>query len=389
MGFLSTMDAFEFVVAAIQPSLLLQPKFYRQSRPLYILMGSVVGYTVYYTTYPLHNVFKKELQQRSLHKNSEIETEKELLFFCFFYGYVILNIAILLISLLIFDKIMRSFKLKWVNKPFLYGLMLFLLVANSETKYFIFSPHQQLFNILVPIISIYLATRFVRGTADTKTLYISAFLSGIGMLVYGNALLLLGTLAIIFILRLQKERYGFKKLILHLVTITFLFIIPLATWQLILILNHTTLYSAEMEGYRQFVWMIDSLKISFFEFLKRVAVNSKYYLNTLGVLIPSLSIFILSILLIDRKRIKWNDQNLTLPALLLLMYFIFYLVLGYYADRLTFGLTPFIIFFTAYILKDNKLSTTSQLAILMLGIVQFLLIAIYDAPHFSNIQFYN
>lgn len=63
MGIRVNPDAFTFIGVAINPGYLFQPDYLRQSRPAYALIGSVVGYSIYYATYPLHAVFKRQMKK--------------------------------------------------------------------------------------------------------------------------------------------------------------------------------------------------------------------------------------------------------------------------------------------------------------------------------------
>lgn len=53
-GFNINSDSYDYVKDAIDLHYLFTDKEVRQSRPIYILMGSITGYSIYYLTYPIH-----------------------------------------------------------------------------------------------------------------------------------------------------------------------------------------------------------------------------------------------------------------------------------------------------------------------------------------------
>jgi 4-amino-4-deoxy-L-arabinose transferase-like glycosyltransferase len=61
----------------------------------------------------------------------------------------------------------------------------FLLVANDVTKAFVWSPHTQMFNILVPVLSLYVTLRLLRGGLFERFFVLSIGLAtGLGMIAY-------------------------------------------------------------------------------------------------------------------------------------------------------------------------------------------------------------
>src|SRR5690606_12397721 len=61
IGFPVNCDAFGFIGAAISPSYLLKENYNRQSRPLYILAGTAVGYSIYALSYPFHDFIANQV----------------------------------------------------------------------------------------------------------------------------------------------------------------------------------------------------------------------------------------------------------------------------------------------------------------------------------------
>jgi hypothetical protein len=53
-GFTLNPDTYGFLFPAMHPILLLKNESHRQSRPLFILAGTTIGYTLYFLSMPFH-----------------------------------------------------------------------------------------------------------------------------------------------------------------------------------------------------------------------------------------------------------------------------------------------------------------------------------------------
>src|SRR5260221_4287978 len=115
IGFTSNGDSFIFVVGAMQPSSLLHQSRSRQTRVLYIFAATVIGNIIYYSSYPLHQTIKKYIVKKNIFQNgyTAAQPDKGTKYFLFYIGYVILNILILLISFILFEKIITALSGNW------------------------------------------------------------------------------------------------------------------------------------------------------------------------------------------------------------------------------------------------------------------------------------
>lgn len=387
------MDAFAFIGSAINPSDLFQKKYLRQSRPGYILIGSALGYSIYYLTYPLHSFFEKQIQRSITLKNTEAEKEKKIYYFCFYTGYVLLNFTILFYALCIFHRLIKPEQQNWQNGNLIYVMLLFSLAANAETKYFLWTPHQQLFNILTPLLSIYYGLKIINRTLHPLKIFFVSLLSGLGFLIYGNFLLLFATIMGCYLYTNIQDNIKNKKAFLcEGFKIVLSFVLPTIVWILILRLNNVTFFSAETESYRQFVWLLDAIKVSPQYFFYRYTQNTFLFFNTLGSIIFPSSVFLL-IIIFSWEKIKksmiFKDEPFVIPAIIASLYFVFFLLLGYYADRLTFSLVPFITYYSGYFLNKYKIGIPARITLIILILIQYIWIAVYDPPHFSTTEFYN
>ena len=84
-------DSYDYVDTAKNPIKLFETQSIRQTRPLYVVLASAVGYTLspLFAVLPIKN----------------IAAQDELLADSFYWGFMLLNFTILVISLLLFDRI--------------------------------------------------------------------------------------------------------------------------------------------------------------------------------------------------------------------------------------------------------------------------------------------
>src|SRR5688572_3205653 len=80
MGAAVNCDSYHFLNTSIKPSLLFNSNYYRQSRPVYATMGSVLGYSVYYLSQPFHDELYRFLQERFSHKYNAKQFKKAVLY---------------------------------------------------------------------------------------------------------------------------------------------------------------------------------------------------------------------------------------------------------------------------------------------------------------------
>jgi hypothetical protein len=324
-GFIRNCDANEFLESAISPSALVRENYVRQSRPLYVIAASGIGYVIYYTS----NLFTSE---------DLIGVEKSM-----YVAYVCLNFIILLFALILFEKIILI--LTKGEIPYVVILLLSVFIAsNFMSKAFFWTAHQQMLAFLMPLLSIYISIHVIKGKSD-MWLYVLFFLMGVGMLMYGSFLILFG----VFILQRCYAYYEERKITLQSVVFLaiscLIFFMPTVLWIWFLKYIGIEYYSHEVVRYHQLVWMTEALSISAGTFVSAMYVNVIEFFKTIDKLY--LFIGLLTITMFVRKIktgivFEWN-RNSKLILLNLVCFGCFFIVLGYYANRLTFTLMPILL----------------------------------------------
>lgn len=386
MGFPVNCDAPAFIGAAIKPAYLFSDGYDRQSRPLYILSGTVLGYTVYYLSYPLHDQLSKWSHEKIAANASNISENHRLKYICFYIGFVLLNTIILFIALLLFENIIGLISGTWKNGKMLFYAMCLLLFSNQITQHFFWTAHSQLFNLLMPLLSIYLGLVIFRQD-HTKKPFIISFLSGCLLLFYGNFLLLLPVLLTIVVWKNYKK-ISFLEIALLVFQLAFLFFLPTLIWVFLLYLNGVAFYSAELEQYRQFIWVIDSLKDN--TVLASFKAKTILFIQTTGgLLFPAVLLGVVKLYLFYTSKSrnpysKANSGSNNIMGVVLLFAIVFFWLLGYYADRLTTGISILLVCYLAAAVNQQKNPKIFNYS-LCLVILCYHLFAIAKAyPHFSS-----
>lgn len=317
-GFVINCDSYEYARVSVKPSCLFEPHSIRQSRPLFILAGSALGYTLY----PLLSLF---------HFN---------IYYAHFAGYLLINLLLVFATLLLLDRLLTRFtSLSAIER----SLIAILLLSNVVSKTFFWTAHQQMFIFLTPLLYIHVVLWL--GTADrprrNAILVVSLFI-GLSMLVYGNFVLLV----ISFLAAMLWYRYDMRTALLSLALIA----LPSLVWILILRLNEVAYYNHEVSYYRQFIWVADAMQVSW---PALVAKSEAYWQRYLFSFSSIYALFALLLMAGIIAAIRTRAVVLsTLPSVclcLLLLVFVFLYLMGYYEERLPFTLAaPLAVLFAFY-----------------------------------------
>lgn len=347
-GFIKNCDTKYSINPALHPGILLKKNTIRQSRPLYILTGTIFGYSL-----------NTLLQLIGFNPYPEA---------IFYLGFVLINFLTLYFGIILYDKILAAFG---VDKFLLFTSSLFL-ICNDVTKSFFWTPHQQMFNMFTPLLMIYIMSRILLAPciiSNRKFLLIS-FLSGILLLVYGNFVLILPCLLLSYTYRLYIDNnINPTRLTIAAILSVILFLIPTLCWVAIVTLTAGHYYNHAIAAYRQLVWIFDTLQLSLYEFARYFKHFSLKYFNTFSFEI--LPFVIMTIILWCHSYMQGRKNESTLLtkedhtyAMMIKTYFtsfsiifLFYWILGFYSNRLTFTVVPPLLCYISFkldrIIKTN------------------------------------
>lgn len=331
MGFVVNGDAYDYVADAQRPGLLLAPRQVRQSRPLYIVAGAVAGRVLR----PVAGLLPAGFYQAVLPAQTPT-------FLQFYAGYVGLNFAVLLGSLLLFRRLYRQFAGERGDRLVFYGLAVFL-ISNQITKAFFWTAHQQMFTFFTPLFCLALVLYLQRR--PLRQFQLAGLALGLGLLplVYGNFVLCLPCLWYGG-LRWQDTPVG--RLPGQVLLLGLLFMLPTLGWIGILHLHGVAYYNHEAERFRQLVWVLDYWQISPGAFGAKLWENLLTFLANLPAIAPFLIVAGL-LALVPRRPLGSPTADRTALALVFGLFFVFFALLGYYPARLTYCLVPLLLCFIA------------------------------------------
>ena len=402
MGVTINGDSYIFIDCAIHPSALMQQNSFRQARAFYVMAGAALGNSVYYLTTLLHPTMDRYLEEKNIFQTEYTVShpEERTKYFFFYTGYVILNIIILFFSLLLFERIIIALSGNWKNGSLLFAMLLLMLASNQETKFFFWTPHQQLLNILTPLLCLHTGILILTRRINFRKLMLLSLAMGLLLLTYGNMLLLLPVFVCgyLYIEKKQQNRLRIACL-LRAIIITIVFFLPMILWIIWLRSAGITFYNPELEEYREFVWITDALKNSNSSVFRVILSHSYHYILTFGCLIIPLLFLLIAYLIYKRNadpsRSIRNHLDDLMPytgRLLLFVFvetFLFFWLVGYYADRLTFSLVPVLFCYTTLILNIQKLDKKTITGLILLIILYHLYNVFITPLHFSDIRFYS
>jgi hypothetical protein len=332
-------DSYDYVDTAKSPVKLFDEKSIRQTRPLYVILASAVGYGLS----PLFKVLPLE----------SVGAQDELLASSFYWGFMLLNFAILVVSLLLFDRIVDILTDRKFPQAAKFILAVFL-ISNVVIKTSFWSAHQQMLTILSPLLCIYLCLKIVLADElKAKNIYLFALLGGILLMTYGTFLVLCPAIIRAVLIQLYRtDSFSIKRAAKLCIPAALIFIAPMALWSAILIRINGNVYSHEASAYRQFIWIYDKLSVSFSEFYNQlIAFSTLYWTSVYRTVLA----FLVAVILIKtynfffRRKTGQSETPASrnsmagMIAVVLMLYALFFWLMGYYSERLTFTLVPVVL----------------------------------------------
>jgi hypothetical protein len=264
-----------------------------------------------------------------------------------YLAYILLNTGILLLC---FHLVRKMAAPAGVNDGA--GLVILvsiglLVVGNDVTKAFFWSPHTQLFNVLVPVLALYATLRVFDGAAFDRTFAFGLGLAiGVGLTAYGVFVVLAACVMPPWLWALTRapSRAHRQAAIANLALLLAVSIVPMALWYFYVVRTTGEFFHIEAEHFGQVVWMLDALQQG--SLLRRLFM-------TLGELLafaapqalPSAMLMVLlaAVGLHDQHAAAALRASLPIGAVGLYVgaaFLAFYTCVGWYTDRLAYAAIP-------------------------------------------------
>ena len=270
-----------------------------------------------------------------------------------FTAFVLINLFALTAALVCFTRL-----LEWgtgVRPGIELLLSLVVLAANDVTKLFFWTPHTQIFILLVPCLTMYLSFRLLtRGAPLGATHALLAGLGlGIGALLYGAFLIPALAIASIHVLIFRR--------VWPAVLVCVAALLPYALWAATVYALIGSFHNHEDNMYRHFLWMADCAKVSLASCVPATRDN---VLTLFGMAAPILVVPAVLAVLLRLARYIWPGDGHPAPspalgraiAFTLGTITLFLLLMGRYAPRLCWFLVPPILLMIAFELQALRLS---------------------------------
>lgn len=338
-------DSPEFIKDANHPAELLETKSLLQTRPGLILL--VAGLQ------KLLSPIRDHIMPLFRASGGEIRRED----FIPYSLFVMVNYLLLLLS---FSTYLHFFRQDIGSNALGVAFLGGLFVFNDVIKAFLLTPHNELFNLLVPLVCLY-AFQEVRDhhLFDQGRLFVLAFLVGLGLTAYGTFALFIPSVAIALLWVIVRDKVRINlRIVVRLALVTVLVILPYLAWVFHVLAMTGSFHSAEM-AQGQFSWILPLLRSRPLEaILQIVAKFGKIvsYTASQATVLPVVIVAV-SLVTLDREHGLVDRLNhirrFPLAALVISgLFLLFFTLDGMIVQRLAFSGVPPLVVGTAVVVCD-------------------------------------
>jgi hypothetical protein len=384
------IDAPLFIYLAKDPRLLLEsPGSTWQSRPLYPALGWALAQP--FRAVGLHVLGERMLSGQPLPgvPGSYGSYLPE------FAGLIVLNGLLLAMAVLLLRRLLGA---RSLLAPEMLLPATFLL-ANEVTKPGFWTPHLQMFNLLIPLVTLNLLVWLRPRLTELRARHFAALglALGVGALAYGAFAVAAAAAALCIVL----QRGPGTRLVsrsLHAVLVLAAFSVPTILWVTFVKARTGSFYHHETAQYRQFLWLVDAARQGAGTLGEALAQNLSVYLTTL-VLVLTLPVLLLGVLwaavrvLGAATPLTARERAVVLAeALYMAVSIPFYALMGFYARRLTWTLIPALLPFFAFAVVRLRCSARPGIrvgataAVIALAVGWYVYWVVWGDPVFISIH---
>ena len=253
-----------------RPARLLEAGTVYQTRPVFVLAGTLAG-AIFYPFAQVLRPFVPEHPGATQHDPAKLTLGFKTLL-PYFLGYVALNISMLVLTFALYwrsatGEVPLSGPVAriafWVGT---------LLIFNDVVRAFIWSPHTQMFNLLLPALGVALIFPERRRSPTRLCLY--ALGIGVGILAYAASALLFPCLLIAEAWARRGTGWlaGGWRLLGLVAVMAMLCALPTALWFVFLHIAVGTIALPETSrGYNEVVWIVETLRMGVGAFVATAA----------------------------------------------------------------------------------------------------------------------
>jgi hypothetical protein len=321
MGIAWSCDSSLFQQVADNPARLLDAGHPRQSRPVYALIGFVLVQT-----------FGRLAGWLGFGQWNGDDARP-------YVSLVLLNVLVLIAAVAVFARLLLS-----IGTPVAVTAALAVPVAlNGLTVEWTLTPHQQTFAMLVPVVTVLAARSALLDPPGVRTAAWWGLGIGLGASAYGSWIVAVPVIVVALFIRLRLA--AVRRVIAFLAA----FAAPVVGWIAVCKIVAGSYYNHEAVVYRQFVWVLDSLRLGPTDLWHR---TTSYLLLTVREVLGTFELWIaaaviaVGVVIAVAKRIQLSPSTprdtatLTAVGLTLVTTLLFLWAIGYYTPRLSIALFP-------------------------------------------------
>ena len=278
LSFPLNCDSPELVLCAVEPSHLLVPNSIRQDRPVYVILAALVTRLVLasevWRLVPM-GIYRSIAV---LHAGTSMNLAH--LYLCGYLAYIVMNAVVILATLLLFHWLVVQ---QWSANLIVIGFAS-LLLTNDVVKAFFWTPHLQLFNLMVPLCAVAFAQEiFRRPNWSIRWLGAIGLTIGLFSLAYGSFAVCVATGVVALALRLRWFRpcISFREFLANSGVLAVGFALPTLAWIETCKIVAGSYYNLEFARYHEFAWVEMSEQVGIDHLCSDLASNMHLFLNAL------------------------------------------------------------------------------------------------------------
>ena len=319
MGFMVNCDSTTYLEPAEKLSIIFEKNSVRQSRPIYISMGAIFGSLI-----------------KILVKFHDMNP--------YYLAFIMINLILIIISINLYANILSSINIK----NHLIYISSIYLICNDIVRFYFWGATPQLFGILTPIATICIGMKIIEDQIiSKKNLSLYSLSCGFLPLLYGNFIIVGFVILMSYYYNLVlARRISVRAVLENGVMALVLFILPTLAWVTCLTLVSGGYFNAEIQIFREIVWILDALDSGDLgaRFLENTNMYFRTFLNV-DILPFFLMSFLVSLYLVvnfkEFKEYSLDKKHIYFLIMSVIAFlFLFFWILGYYAPRFTFTMVP-------------------------------------------------
>jgi hypothetical protein len=331
-------DSGSFLGLAKRPTRILEKEHrFWQSRPMYAVLGWI-------TSLPFRALPLSSIENRLRRPGGQVPEEYRYL--PEYAGLVFLNWLLIVAAVVVFVRLLDA------RTPFEPRVLLpiVVLVLNESTKAYFWTPHTQMFNILMPVVGLWLyhSLQPRLPTLEWRAASLIGLALGLAGLAYGAFVVVAvgAVLCILFAEGLPILRQRLAGKLFASVALLIGFAIPVVAWMTIATIKTGSFHSEEVRTWREFVWMGDSLSLGAGVFLADLKRNLGTYVHTIPPVVAFPALTICAIVLLEfffptgDQPAKRSRQAGIAIACYVGASVPFYALMGFYTTRLSATIVP-------------------------------------------------